>query len=1343
MNRRKTLGIVAVSALTTVGLALSAIIFSNSVKPSALSHAGSYTLTLNSSNGISGTNVTKTESKTTDSGQYQVDFNYNSCSALSGGHATILAGGSIVNKDHIRSIYQVVANFSTSGELKFRASYDGATWGGYTSMTSELPYTLGSNPYYLEFSTDGTNAVNVSSIQFSYTCLENEAAQGTEIPGSTYYQLCTSSSDLVIGDEYVITNVTNGSGMALTDTVMSSYYLAGESITVSDSKFTIGTSSSICPVILGGSSGAYTLSSSKNPTKSLHDGGTYQNLSFQTSGSTWSIDLDNHNIYSSTPHYIYYRTDKSNFTSYQYGSSYTTCIYHKVVESAGTQYDIPVDETGFTATDSNQNSYSTNSIFDNDNNLVVKATFTDGSSKVLTSGTYSYVVKNSSGVAIDTSAKFPAAGEYTLTVSYGSYIPVVINLNVGEYTYLTGITTRLTNTTFNTADVLSNTIGSILEVDLAYNISSANKTIYYSSLSENNLTIALLDPNGVSQALTSAFGVAGNWKVKVSSVSDPSIYGEASLTVNAIQVTNITLNNTELVLHPNETAQLLVTFTPANATNQNVTWTSDNSAIASVDENGLVTAHAVGGPVTITATSADGAKTATCLITVKKVATTTGTIVVNYSGTTGTTNIASSIDKNDFNTTDITLSNATGSGYVCASSSSQFRFGSGSSTGGLTFTLSEASVITGVSVNVASYGSDSNPNIKISTSANTTGETIAITSSTADDYVATAFSTDTSESTTVTVSTTASSKRVYFNSITLTLGVVDPVYPTAITLSNQTINVGETVLLTPSFTPSDTNQTSVVWSSTNTSVATVNSSGLVTGVAQGSATIKATGKDENDNDVVGSCTVTVNTVAVTGVTLSQTTADLGIGKTLTLTANVAPSNATNKNVTWSSNKTNIATVNSSGLVTGVAEGSATIKATTVDGSFQASCTVTVSAVALDDWTLLFYVCGSNLESDDGAARDDLKEILSVRSQQPDSVNIAVETGGSTSWKMSGVSASELGRFEINSSCSSTQMSKKQSVTNASMGASSTLQSFLEWGIQNYPAQKYGLFMWNHGGAMDGCCFDDNFDGDGLYTNEVDAAVTAAKSTCGISNKLEFIAYDACLMAVQDIAEFNSHNFNYMISSQETEWSGGYDYDAWLPTLYNNPSTVTTPTLLTKVGETFMDYYENAGYYDQTQAVYDLSKMAAYKSAWEDMTTSLTSIVNSSSKWTTFTGYINQALKYGYSSDASSYNNGYPYDVFDVNGAITKLQSASAYSSLSSKFSAILTALNNVVIYNRYGSNNAVNGSCGMNLFCPISGYNQINGATWSGTYYEANYDSTRTNFTKWQAFVAQYGNWAA
>ena len=121
------------------------------------------------------------------------------------------------------------------------------------------------------------------------------------------------------------------------------------------------------------------------------------------------------------------------------------------------------------------------------------------------------------------------------------------------------------------------------------------------------------------------------------------------------------------------------------------------------------------------------------------------------------------------------------------------------------------------------------------------------------------------------------------------------------------------------------------------SVATVNKDGKVTAKKAGTATITATAKDgSGKNDT---CKVTVKNVDVTGISLNKKEITLKVGKTETLKATIKPSNATNKNVTWSSNKTSVATVNKDGKVTSKGKGTATITAKA--GGKTATCKVTV------------------------------------------------------------------------------------------------------------------------------------------------------------------------------------------------------------------------------------------------------------------------------------------------------------------------------------------------------------------------------------------------------------------
>ena len=149
-----------------------------------------------------------------------------------------------------------------------------------------------------------------------------------------------------------------------------------------------------------------------------------------------------------------------------------------------------------------------------------------------------------------------------------------------------------------------------------------------------------------------------------------------------------------------------------------------------------------------------------------------------------------------------------------------------------------------------------------------------------------------------------------------------------------------TVQLAATVTPENADTTAVTWRSTDETFATVSPTGLVTAVAEGAASIVVTTVDGGFTDT---CTVTIARIAVpvTGVSLSIRSDTLVTGATVQLTATVTPPNADVKGITWRSNRANVAAVSQAGIVTAKAAGTALIIATTEQGGFTDTCTVTV------------------------------------------------------------------------------------------------------------------------------------------------------------------------------------------------------------------------------------------------------------------------------------------------------------------------------------------------------------------------------------------------------------------
>ena len=254
--------------------------------------------------------------------------------------------------------------------------------------------------------------------------------------------------------------------------------------------------------------------------------------------------------------------------------------------------------------------------------------------------------------------------------------------------------------------------------------------------------------------------------------------------------------------------------------------------------------------------------------------------------------------------------------------------------------------------------------------------------------------------------------------------------------------------------------------------------------------------------------------------------------------------------------------------------------------------------------------------------------------------------------------------------------------------------------------------------MRGVCYDEQFNDDCLLNSEVNAALAGAFNSTNQNGKLEFIGYDACLMQVQDVAEFNSNYFNYMIGSEESEAGYGWDYDTWVDDLYAKKPTTT---ILKAVVDGFIA--DNGGVSNtrnnQTLSYLNLANMPAYENAWENMASALSNKVTSSNK-SSFKNLVNGVKHYG-DSDYTYFG------VFDAKDFINKLAANSTFNPGSTYTNAVLSAHANLVEYS--SCNKGAGNSYGLTMFYAISSN------CYKGTYYTA----AQTNFNNWRSFNNSFG----
>ena len=347
--------------------------------------------------------------------------------------------------------------------------------------------------------------------------------------------------------------------------------------------------------------------------------------------------------------------------------------------------------------------------------------------------------------------------------------------------------------------------------------------------------------------------------------------------IKTVAVESVSLDKTEAVLKEKETVKLNATVLPENADNKNVHFTSDNDAVATVDDNGLVTALSSGEAV-ITVITEDGKKTAKCKITV---------------------------EKEIIQLKTITITNA------------------------------PAELENGAQVQLGIKYIPDNTTQSKSVEWKTSDASVAVVSSTG---LVTAKKTGT-------VTITAVSKADSSIQSKVTIKVLSHITDVTVTGPSGTLYTDTKYKFTAKITPDDTTDNkTVIWSVSDSNIAQIAKDGTLSFKKAGTVDVIATVKATSSNTVIKKLTVTgvKRVINVSSVALDKTTVNLKKGETVKLNATVAPADADNKEVTYTSSNSAVAKVDNTGLVTALSSGEAVITVTTKDGSKTASCKVTVA-----------------------------------------------------------------------------------------------------------------------------------------------------------------------------------------------------------------------------------------------------------------------------------------------------------------------------------------------------------------------------------------------------------------
>ena len=426
---------------------------------------------------------------------------------------------------------------------------------------------------------------------------------------------------------------------------------------------------------------------------------------------------------------------------------------------------------------------------------------------------------------------------------------------------------------------------------------------------------------------------------------------KASCKIKVTQrATGIRIVKDKTTMNVGETMTVTAALTPDTVTNKAVLWVSSDESIATVSQDGVI--KAVGkGTTQITCTTKDGSeKTSTFTLTVKKLVESLEidtTDIDLYVGKTQT--IKATITPSDANAQSL-IWTSSDTNVAIVSSSGVVR-GCGEGTAVITCTTRDESNLS-KSCNVTVHQQITSISLDNTYAILTTGETMKLTPTIAPENVENAGLVWTSSNDSIAkVSDTGVVTAMARGSVTITCAAEDGLgakatcritvnqLVTSIKLSNPSVTMlkGKTARVTATIAPSNANNKSVEWKSSNTKVATV-SGGTINAISNGTAVITCTATD--GSGIKATCKVTVIN-PVTSIKLNATKKTLNVGKTFTLKATVAPTNAGNKNVTWTSSDKKVATVSATGVVKAVGRGTATITCTAKDGSgVKTSCVVT-------------------------------------------------------------------------------------------------------------------------------------------------------------------------------------------------------------------------------------------------------------------------------------------------------------------------------------------------------------------------------------------------------------------
>ena len=278
----------------------------------------------------------------------------------------------------------------------------------------------------------------------------------------------------------------------------------------------------------------------------------------------------------------------------------------------------------------------------------------------------------------------------------------------------------------------------------------------------------------------------------------------------------------------------------------------------------------------------------------------------------------------------------------------------------------------------------------------------------------------------------------------------------------------------------------------------------------------------------------------------------------------------------------------------------------------------VDVASAKSTTVMVYMCGSDLESGYGAASADIEEMLEA--DLGDNVNVVLETGGASEWSFSPeADPSTRQRWVLEDG----EASLVQDAGEGTMLDKDEVTDFCSWAAKEYPADRYILIFWDHGGGtIGGFGYDENYpDASALTLSQLRNAIKAS----GVA--FDMVGFDACLMATVECAWAMEPVADYLVASEQTEPGDGWSWTGFLNQLGSDPSTDTTDLGKTIIDD-FSAHYAETGEEDTTLSLIDLREISrVYERLSSFLDEAADSIEADNALFTTMSGARSRAKSY--------------------------------------------------------------------------------------------------------------------